>query len=62
MQQAVTGRVRTIRPDTTGAMAHGAPGRTGAGSFGVVGLISGAGRWWLRHWLRYAAAVGAQWR
>jgi hypothetical protein len=21
-----------------------------------------AGRWWLRHWLRYAEVVGAQWR
>jgi hypothetical protein len=62
MQQAAMGSARTIRSDTAGAMTHGAPSRTGAGSSGVVGLISGAGRWWLRHWLRYAEAVGAQWR
>ena len=26
------------------------------------GVLLRAGRWWLRHWLRYAEVVGAQWR
>ena len=26
------------------------------------GVLVRAGRWWLRHWLRYAEVVGAQWR
>ncbi|HSK21241.1 MAG TPA: hypothetical protein VK912_18950 [Longimicrobiales bacterium] len=26
------------------------------------GVLLSAGRWWLRHWLRYAEVVGAQWR
>jgi hypothetical protein len=24
--------------------------------------VAQVGRWWLRYWLRYAEAVGAQWR
>lgn len=26
------------------------------------GVLRRAGWWWLRHWLRYAEIVGAQWR
>ena len=26
------------------------------------GMLLRAGKWWLRHWLRYAEIVGAQWR
>ncbi|HSJ33078.1 MAG TPA: hypothetical protein VK933_16675 [Longimicrobiales bacterium] len=26
------------------------------------GMLLRAGRWWVRHWLRYAEVVGAQWR
>lgn len=26
------------------------------------GVLLRAGKWWLRHWLRYAEIVGAQWR
>jgi hypothetical protein len=26
------------------------------------GVLLRAGKWWLRHWLRYAEVVGAQWR
>jgi hypothetical protein len=76
MAQVVTRRVAApVNPDSvrqdrleTGGRRPAETARQGEvevaprGRRGIVQSARQLAGWWLRHWLRYAEAVGAQWR
>ena len=58
MRQAMAG----TRAVMSGQAAERAAGVGESRRDARQGVLLRAGRWWLRHWLRYAEIVGAQWR
>lgn len=56
MKQEVVqrGQPHTARPVRPERVQQGRPR--------IVQTAAQVGRWWLRYWLKYAEAVGAQWR